>query len=120
MATFEEMVESFKKLMRETNTRPDREHNLTKKQLENKLNKRKNINAHISFQNGYILSIQKWYGTYGYEDGKYEIAVLDKDGVRYDTPITSDVIGYLEPEEVMKYYERVKSLKWKPREQEEL
>ena len=39
----------------------------------------------------------------GGKKGKYELAVLDKNGdLCYDTPITSDVIGYLTMSEAEK------------------
>lgn len=48
------------------------------------------------FDNGYGASVVKHDFSYGGKKGLYEIAVLDNDGhLCYDTPITSDVIGYL-------------------------
>lgn len=48
------------------------------------------------FDNGYGASVIKHDHSYGGKEGKYELAVLDKDGALcYDTPITEDVIGHL-------------------------
>ena len=48
------------------------------------------------FDNGYGASVVKHDFSYGGKKGLYEIAVLDEEGhLCYDTPITSDVIGYL-------------------------
>lgn len=39
--------------------------------------------------------------SYGGGDGLYEIAVLHDGVIVYNTPITSDVLGYLTEEDVM-------------------
>jgi hypothetical protein len=40
-------------------------------------------------------------GSYGADSGKWELAVLDPTGnLTYDTPITSDVIGWLDEDAV--------------------
>ena len=53
------------------------------------------------FRNGYGASVIKSPYSYGGSDGLWEIAVLGKDGkLCYDTPITDDVIGYLDDYEV--------------------
>ena len=55
------------------------------------------------FDNGYGASVVKHDFSYGGENGQYEVAVLDNEGALcYDTPITSDVIGYLTMSEVDK------------------
>ena len=55
------------------------------------------------FENGYGASVVSHDGSYGGKQGKYELAVLDENGdLCYDTPITSDVIGYLTMAEVDK------------------
>ena len=52
--------------------------------------------AVVSFENGYMASIVIGAYSYGGPEGLYEIAVLDDKGnITYDTPITNDVIGYL-------------------------
>ena len=49
-----------------------------------------------SFENGYGASVIQHDHSYGNESGKWEIAVLDKQGdLCYDTPITEDVLGHL-------------------------
>ena len=55
------------------------------------------------FDNGYGASVVKHDYSYGGKKIKYELAVLDKNGdLCYDTPITSDVIGYLAMSEAEK------------------
>ena len=67
------------------------------------------------FDNGYGVSIVKHPFSYGGNLGLWELAVLkgnaDNWTLCYDTPITSDVIGYLEEDEVNKIVKDVKELK---------
>jgi hypothetical protein len=59
------------------------------------------IMSRIKFENGYGASIVKGEYTYGGKDGLYELAVLNSNGdLIYDTPITSDVEGYLSETQV--------------------
>lgn len=69
------------------------------------------------FPNGYGASIVRGYGTYGYEQGLYELAVIrfvgddpDDFGLCYSTPITDDVLGYLSIEDVAVLLLRVAKL----------
>jgi hypothetical protein len=67
--------------------------------------------ARITFDNGYGASVVKHEYSYGGKDGLYELAVLDKDGeLTYDTPITSDVIGYLRDIDVTDVMEKIQQL----------
>tara|TARA_B100001989_G_C24485955_1_gene436949 strand:+ start:214 stop:456 length:243 start_codon:yes stop_codon:yes gene_type:complete len=50
--------------------------------------------------NGYGLSVACHEGTYGYEDGLYEIALLKGDELHYDDHEWQDVRGYLTMSEV--------------------
>lgn len=67
------------------------------------------------FDNGYGVSIVKHSFSYGGNLGLWELAVLkgnaDNWDLCYDTPITSDVIGHLEEDEVNKIVNDVKELK---------
>ena len=52
------------------------------------------------FDNGYGASVIT--NGYGGEHGLFEVAVLDRRGrLTYDTPITDDVIGWLDPQGVV-------------------
>jgi hypothetical protein len=63
------------------------------------------------FDNGYGVSVVSHSYSYGGKDGLFEVAVLDKDGeLTYDTPVTNNVIGYLNPEDVTEIMEQVQSL----------
>ena len=50
----------------------------------------------LEFLNGYSASILRTDHSYGGPAGLYEIAVVRGGDVVYDTPITDDVIGYLD------------------------
>ena len=66
----------------------------------------------IMFDNGYGASVVCNESSYGGQKGLYELGVLDKDGnLTYDTPITSDVVGNLTPEEVTNILIQIQDLK---------
>jgi hypothetical protein len=54
----------------------------------------------FSFENGYGASVIRNSMSYGHEDGKWELAVLQGEAITYDTPLTDDVIGWLDEAEV--------------------
>jgi hypothetical protein len=66
------------------------------------------VQARITFDNGYGASVVKTPYSYGGKDGLYELAVLGTDGhLTYDTPVTSDVIGYLRDIDVTEVMEKI-------------
>jgi hypothetical protein len=72
----------------------------------------KGVQARIQFPNGYGASVVKTPYTYGGSQGKYELAVLDKDGrLCYSTEVTNDVVGYLSPGGVTEYLRQIQILK---------
>jgi hypothetical protein len=73
------------------------------------------IISRISFDNGYGASIVKGPMSYGGKNGLYELAVLDSNGeLTYDTPVTNDVEGYLNEEDVTKLLEQIQKLEIAP------
>ncbi len=69
------------------------------------------IMSRITFENGYGASVVKGEYTYGGKEGLYELAILDSNGdLTYDTPVTSDVEGYLSEDEVTKLMEQIQKL----------
>lgn len=67
--------------------------------------------ARTYFPNGYGASVVRFHGSYGGNDGLYELAVLTADGrLTYDTPITDDVEGYLTPTAVTALLKRIAAL----------
>ena len=64
-----------------------------------------------SFKNGWGASVVMFPGSYGFEEGKWELAVLDcNEEICYTTPIAQDVIGHLDEAGVEKILERIKKL----------
>ena len=67
--------------------------------------------ARVMFNNGYGASVVRGEHTYGGKDGLYELAVLDSNGkLTYDTPVTEDVEGYLNEDDVTKLMEQIQNL----------
>lgn len=66
------------------------------------------------FENGYGASVIRNYMSYGGSDGLWELAVIEWDGasyeLTYETPIASDVIGYLSDAEVDEKLAEIKAL----------
>jgi hypothetical protein len=68
------------------------------------------VQAIEKFDNGYGVSVVRTPYTYGGKDGLYELAVLDNDGITYDTPITNDVLGYLSEQDVTEVLIKIQQL----------
>lgn len=69
------------------------------------------VQAKEFFPNGYGVSVVQFPGSYGAENGLYELAVLTSDGkLTYATPITEDVEGHLTEDAVMALVLRVRAL----------
>jgi len=67
------------------------------------------------FKNNYGASVVQGFGTYGADDGLFELAVLEwydeeKFHITYDTPLTNDVLGYLTPEDVEQHLDEIEAL----------
>ena len=62
------------------------------------------------FPNGYgVIILQNKYSK-GYREGRYELAVLEEWGLRYNAPIISNSIGYLSADEVAEHLSRIEKL----------
>jgi len=72
--------------------------------------------THHFFDNHYGVSVIRGPYTYGGKNGLYELAVLymapEDEYLKlvYDTPVTSDVEGYLTPDDVTRLMEQVSQL----------
>ena len=60
--------------------------------------------------NGYGASVIRHKGSYGYAQGKWELAVLEGGELCYSTSITNDVIGHLTEDEVELILKQIKEL----------
>jgi hypothetical protein len=72
------------------------------------------IAARHFFPNGYGVSVVQFPGSYGYEEGLYEVAILkglkEDWEICYDTPITDDIIGYQSMGDIDNLLSQVESL----------
>lgn len=66
--------------------------------------------AKMQFGNGYGTSALK--GTLFYSNGidAYEVAVLDNNGICYNTSMTNDVTGYVDADEVSNIMKQIQEL----------
>lgn len=63
------------------------------------------------FGNNYGASVVCSDFSYGGDKGLFEVAVLDLEGkIVYDTPVTDDVIGYLDFDGVAKVLQQIQNL----------
>jgi hypothetical protein len=72
------------------------------------------IRAEHFFSNGYGVSVVRFPGSYGYEEGLYEVAVLkgtaDDFELCYDTDIADDVVGHCNETDIENIIQKVQSL----------
>ena len=75
------------------------------------------VSFRFRFENHYGASVIKNRISYGHAEDLWELAVIKfNDGtdvwdLKYDTPITDDVIGYLNDEEIRGLLGKIKDLK---------
>lgn len=50
----------------------------------------------VNCDNGYSVSIVSNSFSYGGDRGLFEVAILYNNEITYDTPITKDVVGFLD------------------------
>lgn len=66
------------------------------------------------FDNGYGASVIRSEYSYGGPQGKFELGVVQFDGddfeLTYDTPVTDDVLGWLDVPEVAELLARIAAL----------
>ena len=65
--------------------------------------------ATVNFTNGYYISIINGMWAQGDVD-EYELAILNKDGICYDTPLADDVVGFLTKEDIEQFVRDVSEL----------
>jgi hypothetical protein len=62
------------------------------------------------FDNGYSASVVSNAMTYGGNEGLFEVAVLKDGKIVYDTPVTNDVVGWLDFAGVANILAEIKAL----------
>jgi len=67
------------------------------------------VQARMDFDNDYGVSVVKFNGSYGYPN-LWEVAVMYKGSLTYNTPITDDVLGHQNDQDVTDIMERVQTL----------
>lgn len=70
-----------------------------------------NYRYRFKFENGYVVSVIKIEGSYGYHADLFELAVILNEELCCDTPITNDVIGWLRNDEVLETLDKIRNLK---------
>lgn len=70
--------------------------------------------AYVEFDNGFYISILNSKHSQGAID-EYEIAILDENGICYDTPLTNDVVGHLDKKGVEKWLKDISELDYNNR-----
>lgn len=72
------------------------------------------VQARHFFDNGYGVSVVQFPGSYGFQDDLYEVAILqgteDNWSITYDTPITDDVLGHRDEEDINIILQEVQAL----------
>ena len=70
------------------------------------------IHYFFDFKNGWGASVIKFYGSYGYEQDLWELAVLKNKELHYDNPVANgDVCGYLTDKEVNRLLRQIENFK---------
>lgn len=64
----------------------------------------------FQFENGYGASVIRNHLSYGGPEGFYELAVLKNGKIIYDTPITNDVVGWLDKNDVADTLKQIEEL----------
>jgi hypothetical protein len=69
-----------------------------------------NYHKVFKFDNGYEASVVSHPMTYGGQDGLFEVAVIKDGEIVYDTPVTNDVVGWLDFAGVADILNQIKAL----------
>lgn len=68
------------------------------------------ISFEVQFENGYGASVIRNSMSYGHQTGLFEVAVLKGTELCYDTPVTSDVLGWQTFEDVLAVLAQIAAL----------
>lgn len=79
--------------------------------IEDKSDARRELaRMRITFPNGWQANIIRGPWSNGNEQGLFEAAVMHGDRLVYDTPITDDVVGWLDVAGVLEFCQKVAAL----------
>jgi len=67
------------------------------------------VQARMDFDNDYGVSVVKFNGSYGYPN-LWEVAVMYKGSLTYNTDITDDVLGHQNDQDITDIMERIQAL----------
>ena len=77
-----------------------------------KIERNGGVQYRFTFNNGYGASVVKFWGTYGYEEDLWELAVLKDGRLHYDNSVANgDVVGDLTDKEVNELLRKIESFK---------
>ena len=69
----------------------------------------KGLQATMTFNNGYGVSVVKFIGTYGFPN-LWEVAIIYKGSIAYNTHIADSVLGHLTEQDVTSVMKQVQNL----------
>ena len=69
----------------------------------------KGLQARMDFNNGYGVSVVKFRGSYGFPN-LWEVAIIYKGSITYNTHIADDVLGHLTEQDVTNVMKQVQTL----------
>lgn len=64
----------------------------------------------VTFSNGYAGSVVSSQYSYGGKEGLFEVAVMYNGEIVYDTPVTDDVVGFLDFQGVADTLKKIENL----------
>ena len=68
------------------------------------------LQATMNFDNNYGVSVIKFTGSYGYRQNLWEVAILYKEELTYDTDIADNVLGSQTKQDVTDVMKKVQAL----------
>ena len=68
------------------------------------------LQATMNFDNNYGVSVIKFSGSYGYRQNLWEVAILYKEELTYDTDIADNVLGSQTKQDVTDVMKKVQAL----------
>lgn len=83
---------------------------MIKPKRQNILQELDGVQQIYKFPNGYGASVVKHIWSYGGKDNLWELAVLKGKDLCYNSPVTSDVLGWLTDDDVQRALKEIRAL----------